>query len=300
MGGRAADGRWNAAAPCGEDVRFGKIRMDSETILTVENLGVTLDHAQILHDVSFTLRQGEALAVLGPNGAGKTVLFQALRGLMPCTGTVRWQPGVEIGYVPQRFSIDPSAPITAMEFFLLQSPNFWRPSAKFIGHLDHELNLMGLDRGVLRKSSSELSGGETQRLLMAWAMLRHPGVLLLDEPTAAVDAGFEENVYAVLQQERGTAAADLKRTLNKTVVYQPRKSETRRYGYGGLMLRSSTATDLFDDRGAGDQAGGDAADGCADDHSRFHREKCLAQHAALRDFVRDTGRGDLGGGSVDR
>ena len=195
--------------------------MGNETILTVGDLGVTIDDVQILHDVSFTLRQGEALAVLGPNGAGKTVLFRALLGLVPHTGTVRWQPGVEIGYVPQRFSIDPSAPITAMEFFLLQSPNFWRPSAEFIGHLDHELNLMGLDRGVLRKSLGELSGGETQRLLMAWAMLRHPGVLLLDEPTAAVDAGFEETVYAVLhrvQQERGTALLLISHDLN--VVYR--------------------------------------------------------------------------------
>jgi zinc transport system ATP-binding protein len=195
--------------------------MGNETILTVEDLGVTIDDVQILHDVSFTLRQGEALAVLGPNGAGKTVLFRALLGLVPHTGTVRWQPGVEIGYVPQRFSIDPAAPITAMEFFLLQSPNFWRPGVEFIGHLDHELNLMGLDRGVLRKSLGELSGGETQRLLMAWAMLRHPGVLLLDEPTAAVDAGFEETVYAVLhrvQQERGTALLLISHDLN--VVYR--------------------------------------------------------------------------------
>jgi len=195
--------------------------MDAETILSVENLAVSLDHSAVLRDVSFSLRQGEALAVLGPNGAGKTVLFRALLGLLPYTGTVRWRPGIEIGYVPQRFSVDPSAPITAMEFFLLQSPNFWRPRAAFIEHLDHELTLMGLDRSVLDKNLSELSGGETQRLLMAWAMLQHPGVLMLDEPTAAVDAGFEETVYAVLhrvQQERGTALLLISHDLN--VVYR--------------------------------------------------------------------------------
>ena len=195
--------------------------MGNDAILAVEDLSVTLDHLQILHDVSFTLGQGEALAVLGPNGAGKTVLFRALLGLVPYSGTIRWQDGIQIGYVPQRFSIDPSAPITAMEFFLLQSPNFWRPGAEFIRHLDHELNLMGLARGVLRKSLGELSGGETQRLLMAWAMLQHPQVLLLDEPTAAVDAGFEETFYAVLhrvQQERGTALLLISHDLN--VVYR--------------------------------------------------------------------------------
>jgi len=195
--------------------------MDGGSILTVEGLAVTLDGAQILHDVSFTLQQGEALAVLGPNGAGKTVLFRALLGLLPHAGTVEWRRGVEIGYVPQRFSVDPSAPITAMEFFLLQSPHFWRPDRDFIAHLDHELTLMGLDRGVLEKSLGELSGGETQRLLMAWAMLQHPGVLMLDEPTAGVDAGFEETVYAVLhrvQQERGTALLLISHDLN--VVYR--------------------------------------------------------------------------------
>lgn len=192
-----------------------------ETILSVEQLGVTLDGVPILHDVSFTLNQGEALAVVGPNGAGKTVLFRALLGLLPCSGTVQWREGVKIGYVPQRFAVDPSAPITAQEFFLLQSPSFWRPDAAFIEHLDCELNLMGLDRSILSKSLGELSGGQTQRLLMAWAMLQHPGVLMLDEPTAAVDAGFEDTVYAVLhrvQQERGTALLLISHDLN--VVYR--------------------------------------------------------------------------------
>lgn len=195
--------------------------MGPETILAVENLGVTIDGVSILRDVSLTLRQGEALAVIGPNGAGKTVLFRALLGLLPSNGTVQWREGLKIGYVPQRFAVDPSAPITAKEFFLLQSANFWRPNAAFIEHLDCELTLMGLDRRVLSKSLGELSGGETQRLLMAWAMLQHPGVLLLDEPTAAVDAGFEETVYAVLhrvQQERGTALLLISHDLN--VVYR--------------------------------------------------------------------------------
>ena len=159
--------------------------------------------------------------MIGPNGAGKTVLFRALLGLLPCTGSVVWQPGIKIGYVPQRFSVERSAPITALEFFLRQSPNFWRPSAAFIGHLDHELNLLGLDRSILQKNLGELSGGETQRLLIAWAMLPHPDVLLLDEPTAGVDAGFEDNIYALLhrvQIERGTALLLISHDLS--VVYQ--------------------------------------------------------------------------------
>lgn len=195
--------------------------MADDEILTVENLSVELDDVVPLLDISLTLKKGEALAVIGPNGAGKTVLFRALLGLLPHTGTVRWRPGVTIGYVPQRFSVERSAPITAMEFFLLQSPSFWRPSRDFLDHLDHELTLVGLDRGTLRKNLGELSGGETQRLLIAWAMLRHPDVLLLDEPTAAVDAGFEHTIYDLLrrvQTERGTTLLLISHDLS--VVYR--------------------------------------------------------------------------------
>ncbi|MGB6942394.1 MAG: metal ABC transporter ATP-binding protein, partial [Bryobacteraceae bacterium] len=182
--------------------------MTDDAVLTVENLSVTLDSLPVLQNVSFSLKPGEAFAVIGPNGAGKTVLFRALLGLLPYTGLVRWRPDVKIGYVPQRFSVDRSAPISAMEFFLLQSPNFWRPSAAFTSHLDQELKSMGLSHSVLRKGLGELSGGETQRVLIASALLQQPSVLLLDEPTAAVDAGFEETVYTLLhrvQNERGTA-----------------------------------------------------------------------------------------------
>jgi zinc transport system ATP-binding protein len=195
--------------------------MSDEPVLTVENLSVTLDGLGVLHNISFTLRQGEALAVLGPNGAGKTVLFRALLGLLPHAGLAQWRRDVKIGYVPQRFSVDRSAPISTMEFFLLQSPTFWRPGAAFTSQLDRELKLMGLSSGVLKKGLGELSGGETQRVLIASALLQKPGVLLLDEPTAAVDAGFEETVYALLhrvQMERGTALLLISHDLS--VVYR--------------------------------------------------------------------------------
>jgi zinc transport system ATP-binding protein len=195
--------------------------MAGDIVLTVSSLSVVLDGLQVLSDISFAVKQGEALAVIGPNGAGKTVLFRALLGLLPHTGTVSWRQGARIGYVPQRFSVDRSAPITVMEFFLLQSPGFWRPSAEFVDHLDHELKLVGLERSMLKKNLGELSGGQTQRLLIAWAMLRHPGVLLLDEPTAGVDAGFEDTIYSLLhrmQAERGTSILLISHDLS--VVYR--------------------------------------------------------------------------------
>lgn len=195
--------------------------MIADTMLAVTNLSVVLEGIQILSDISFTVRQGEAVAVIGPNGAGKTVLFRAILGLLPHTGTVIWRAGTTIGYVPQKFSVDRSAPVTVLDFFLLQSPNFWRPGTEFIRHLDHELALVGLDRGILQKNLGALSGGQMQRLLIAWAMLRHPQMLLLDEPAAGVDAGFQDSLYSLIhrvQTERGTTVLQISHDLS--VVYR--------------------------------------------------------------------------------
>jgi zinc transport system ATP-binding protein len=60
--------------------------------------------------------------MIGPNGAGKTVLFRALLGLLPYTGTVWWRPGTKIGYVPQRFSMDRSVPLLGVLLFLVSLP----------------------------------------------------------------------------------------------------------------------------------------------------------------------------------
>ena len=191
-----------------------------EPILSVRNLSVTLDNQEILRGISFEAKKGEVLGVIGPNGAGKTVLFRTLLGLLPHEGEIRWGD-VRIGYVPQKLFIDRTMPITVREFFLLQSPSFWRPQQKFMEHLNHELSLVGLQRAVLKKPLGELSGGELQRLMIAWAMLPHPDVLLFDEPTSGIDVGSEESIYQVmarLQRERETTILLISHDLN--VVYK--------------------------------------------------------------------------------
>jgi len=195
--------------------------MSEDTILTVENLSVTLDGTCVLSDLTFSVKQGEALAVIGPNGAGKTVLFRALLRLLPSDGVIRWRPGTKVGYVPQRFSVERSTPVTALEFFLLISPRFWRPAAADLRQVEGELARMGLDSSILRKRLGELSGGQTQRLLIAWALIQQPDVLLLDEPTAGVDATFEETVYALIhrvQTERNKTVLLISHDLS--VVYK--------------------------------------------------------------------------------
>ena len=195
--------------------------MDQEMILEVNNLSVTLDSENILYDISFGVKRGEALAIIGPNGAGKTVLFRALLGLIPYSGKVHWKEGIKIGYAPQKLTIDKLMPLSVEEFFLLKSDRFWFPRNEFLDHIHHELDVVGLPVAILRKSIGEISGGELQRILISWAIMNHPDVLLFDEPTAGIDVGFEETIYTLLhrlQDERGTAILLISHDLE--VVYR--------------------------------------------------------------------------------
>lgn len=190
-------------------------------ILEVKNLSVRLDNEDILKNISFSVKKGNAVAIIGPNGAGKTVLFKTILGLLPYSGEIKWQKNITIGYVPQKFSIDKTAPITVKEFFLLKSRNFWFSLKKFTKHLNHELGIVGLDEKILDKSLGELSGGELQRILVAWSMLNHPDILLFDEPTSGIDVGFEETIYNLirkLQDERGISVLLISHDLN--IVYR--------------------------------------------------------------------------------
>lgn len=195
--------------------------MSRENILEVRNLSVTLDHERILRDLSFDVSKGEMLVVIGPNGAGKTVLFRALLGLVPHQGEIKWPANARIGYIPQKLALDRTIPITVREFFLLKSARFWFPPSGFVRHFKHELELVGLDESVLTKPVSELSGGQFQRIMVAWALIDHPDVLLFDEPTTGVDIGSEETIYNLisrLQKERQTTVLVISHDLH--VVYR--------------------------------------------------------------------------------
>ncbi|HEY4497240.1 MAG TPA: metal ABC transporter ATP-binding protein [Candidatus Paceibacterota bacterium] len=194
---------------------------NSDIVLKVENLSVSFDHETVLHNISFEVNKNDAVAIIGPNGAGKTVLFRALLGLIPYQGVIEWKSGIRIGYVPQKLAVYHETPLTVKEFFLLQCGNFWSPDKNTVSHLNHELSLVGLSDSILVRPVAELSGGQLQRILIAWAMLHHPDVLLFDEPTAGIDVGAEETIYHLvhkLQDERGVAVLLISHDLN--IIYR--------------------------------------------------------------------------------
>jgi zinc transport system ATP-binding protein len=174
----------------------------SRTILEVRNLTIRFGSTPVLQDVGFRVPEGRTIVVLGPNGSGKTVLFRALIGAVPYEGTVEWAPGVRIGYVPQKLDLDRDVPVTGWDF-LRARPARRRPSSSEIEQI---LGEVGLSRDVVARSIGALSGGQFQRLLVAFALVGQPNVLLLDEATAGVDEPGQERLHEFihrLQRERG-------------------------------------------------------------------------------------------------
>ena len=198
---------------------------EGSTVLTVSHLGAVLEGRTVLQDISFTLRRGTTLAIVGPNGAGKTVLLRSLLGLVPHTGTVSWSPNVKIGLVPQNFAVT-DVPITVQEFLSLNRARDYQEC----------LAVCGLEQGrILDERLSTLSGGELQRVLIAWALVDDPNVLLVDEPTAHIDVGAEDLILETLnriEKERGMsillvshdihnvmAYSDTALALNRSIIY---------------------------------------------------------------------------------
>lgn len=181
--------------PFQEMVKYS-IDMDKPLILKVSDLTVEFGSHKILDNLSFEVVRDSTLAVIGANGAGKTVLFKSLLGLIPYSGNITWNKEARIGYVPQKLSIEKDLPITVSEFLELKEKDKGKVGEvlaklgfkKNAKHIHHDIR-------VLTTWLGDLSGGELQRILMAYALLGDPNVLLLDEPTAGVDIEGEETFY---------------------------------------------------------------------------------------------------------
>jgi ABC-type Mn2+/Zn2+ transport system ATPase subunit len=118
------------------------------------------------------------------------VLFRALLNLVPYRGKIQWAPAVKIGYVPQYLSAS-DIPISVEEFMALRTGS----------RIEEAIRSVGLDfKEVSHKRLGALSGGQLRRVLIAWAIVDKPDVLLFDEPTSGVDLDSEEAIYKMLNE----------------------------------------------------------------------------------------------------
>jgi zinc transport system ATP-binding protein len=146
---------------------------------------------------------------VGPNGGGKTTLLRLILGLhRPTAGSVRvfgrppQESRARIGYVPQHSHTDPSFPATVLDVVLMGRLGRTRVFGPY-SRADREVAMRSLEDVALEELAerpfSNLSGGQTQRVLIARALASEPELLLLDEPTANLDIAMENELYSIIQ-----------------------------------------------------------------------------------------------------
>jgi zinc transport system ATP-binding protein len=181
-------------------------------LLTVKNLSFSYGTASVLSDVSFSVAAGDFLLLAGPNGAGKSTLIKLILGLeQDYQGTIdlfgaapekfsRWS---KIGYLPQRVAaFNPLFPATVTEVVSLGCLA-GKTFPKRLGREDKQrikeiLSLLGI-YDLASRPIAELSGGQQQRVFLARALVGRPELLIMDEPSTALDPEARDNFFRLIK-----------------------------------------------------------------------------------------------------
>ncbi|MDI6890968.1 MAG: metal ABC transporter ATP-binding protein [Thermodesulfovibrionales bacterium] len=180
-------------------------------ILSVEGLSFRYNSAEVLSDVSFSVNVGDYIGLVGPNGSGKTTLIKIIFGLIkPQKGSIflfganswNFKDWYRVGYLPQRTLFNPYFPATVKEIVSLGL--FSKKESEVINKsketmIDKAMRLMDV-LDIKNKLIGELSGGQQQRVLVARAIVNEPELLILDEPTTALDPEVRENFFHILRE----------------------------------------------------------------------------------------------------
>jgi len=175
--------------------------------IDIQDLWFSYNGRAVLREVNLRIDPGELACMVGPNGGGKTTLLKLMLGLLhPDRGRVRIlghaprEARRRVGYVPQHGRFDPQFPVNVTDVVrmgLLGRPGRRRAAAAVIRTLE-EVSLTDLRR----RPFSELSGGQRQRVLIARSLVAEPELLLLDEPTANLDACMQAGFYELIASLR--------------------------------------------------------------------------------------------------
>ncbi len=234
-------------------------------ILEAEHLRFSYNSIPVLEDVSFAIEKGSFVGLVGPNGSGKTTLIRVMLGLAgPFSGVIRlfgqkidaFRDWSRIGYLPQSLTgLNPYFPSTTREIValgLLSGKRF----PKYISRsdardIDAVLDLLGIS-GLRDARMGELSGGQQQRVLIARALVQKPDLLILDEPTAALDPEARESFFGTLKSLNATGSTSIilvTHDVGYIGQYANRLMwiDRKLIFYGGFddFCRSDRMTDLF-------------------------------------------------------
>lgn len=172
--------------------------------IKVNNLSVTIAENEILKNINLHIHCGKLNVLIGKNGAGKSTLVKALLGEVAYTGSIEFKnrengdlQKMKIGYVPQTINIDQNTPTSVYDLiagFEYSFPVFLGKRKKIVQEIKEHLKLFEAD-GLIDKQLCNLSGGELQRVLLSFAVMDSPNLLLLDEPVSGVDKQGMELFY---------------------------------------------------------------------------------------------------------
>jgi iron complex transport system ATP-binding protein len=184
------------------------------TTVEVARVSVAYDGARVLEGLTARVPAGSWVGLIGPNGAGKTTLIRAIAGLVPYAGDIRLgdvpvsslsrrRLSRLVAYLPQR-PVIPEA-MTVTDYVLMGRT----PYIPYLGtetRRDREVVAAVLERleleGFAQRSLGSLSGGEVQRAVLGRALAQQAPLLLLDEPTAALDVGHQQQVLELVDELR--------------------------------------------------------------------------------------------------
>lgn len=182
----------------------------SEPVIEIENLWFSYGAEPVLEDISLTVERGDILGLIGPNGSGKTTLLKLILGVLkPQHGVIRifgqelerFRERARIGYVRQRsWDFERNFPASVEEIVRLgRVPRLWwgRWSRADTDAIEKAMRAVHIEE-LRQRPISELSGGQQQRVFLARVLAQEPEILLLDEPTAAVDPKVEAEFYELL------------------------------------------------------------------------------------------------------
>ena len=182
----------------------------NEALITLDNLSIGYNGQSVLSEISLAIARDSFTAILGVNGSGKSTLLKTLLGLLPpIAGRIDTVAStgapLVFGYVPQSTQFDPIYLLTGFEVALMGTYGRIRPG-RFVPSSERTftrecLRAAGAEE-FARKRFAELSGGQKQRVLIARALTTRPDVLVLDEPTAGVDATATRTVLEFIAQAR--------------------------------------------------------------------------------------------------
>lgn len=216
----------------------------------INNIGVKIGNEDIIKNINIHIHCGHLSVIIGPNGAGKTTLLKALIGEIKHQGDISFidcndkkVKKMKIGYVPQKLRIDKDNPTSVYDLFSSSSANksiFLFKSKLTYDTVKKHLRNFGADM-LIDKKLGDLSGGELQRVLLAFATISNPELLILDEPVSGIDNNGMEMFYKLIDElkEKMDIAiilvshdfnfvakyADKVIMLNKTIVAEGSASE---------------------------------------------------------------------------